>query len=147
MVGLILGAKRWFGLNAVILSVLVDTKVEVWRLFCFPSPHGLQLQLKLPHREGEISTPQNSPGICMEVTASVGGENVLVAGAGNRRRRGRNILRQSEGERKVRRRPQLLLNVLAGTNNLVPQELLIGRAAIGVITRVAADFIAASRHE
>src|SRR5260370_38565019 len=107
-----------------------------------PSRPGLHECGKLPHCEGEIPTPQNSPGICMEVTASVGGENVLVAGAGNRRRRGRNILRQSEGERKVRRRPQLLLNVLAGTNNLVPQELLIGRAAIGVIACVATDLIA-----
>ena len=121
----------------------VQTKFQVWRLFSIPSQHGLELQLKFPYRERKIPAPQNSPGFCVEVTASVCGENVLVAGAGNLRCGGRYILGQPKRKGKMRSGPELPLNILAGANNLVAQELLIGRAAIGVIARMAADFIAA----
>jgi len=56
---------------------------DPWRLFAGASQDGLQLELKLPYSVRKISALQNSPGVGVEVTASVCGENVLVAGAGN----------------------------------------------------------------
>ena len=79
----------------------------------------------------------------MEVATAIGGENIGIGGACDGHRRSGNIFGQSERKRKVRCRPQFLLNVFAGTNDFAAQELLIGRAAIGMITGVAADFIAA----
>jgi hypothetical protein len=54
--------------------VLVKKNLQVWRLFAGASQDGLQLELKLPYRVRKISALQNSPGVGVEVTASVRGE-------------------------------------------------------------------------